>query len=80
MYILCESALCVGVTLVVATCLFGLCVVFLLLQEGTRQMRLLVGRTVSPARRLALQSLVLQPLAVRWSDHPSTRTISNIAR
>lgn len=62
MYILSEYALCVGVALAVATFLFGLCAVFLLLQEGIRHLRLLVEQTVTQAWRLALQALVLQPM------------------
>lgn len=80
MYILCEYALCVGVTVVVATSLFGISVVFLPLQAGVRHLRLLVERTITRARRPTSQSLVLQFLTARWGDHPSNGNIANITR
>jgi hypothetical protein len=80
MYILCECAVCGGVTLVVATSLFGLCVVFLLLPEGARHLRLLVERTVTAARQLAFNSMVLQAVPARRTDYPSARNSSNIPR
>ena len=46
---------------VVALCSFGFCVAFVLLQEGSRQLRLFVGRTMKSPRPPALEALIMPP-------------------
>ena len=78
MYVVLESAVCVLLTLTVATCLFGLCVAFFLFQEGCRRLRYFVDRSMNSFRPLALKPLMLRSAAT-WDGEPASRNISNLA-
>ena len=47
MYVVLEYVVCVALVWVVATCLFGLCVVFILLQEGYRRLRCFIDMSMN---------------------------------
>jgi len=57
-----ECLVCIGLALGVASCSFGLCIVLLLLQEGCRQLRSFVDRTISSSCQLASPPLILRPV------------------
>ena len=78
MYVVLESAVCVLLTVGVATCLFGLWAVFILLQEGYHRLRYLVDMRMNSFRPLALKPLMLRPAAT-WDGGPATRNISKLA-
>ena len=79
MYFLFESIVCVGLALGVASGLFGLCVVFLLLQEGCRQLRSFVDRTIKSSRPLALEPLIRRPVLATGDDKSATQNIPTLA-
>jgi hypothetical protein len=79
MYVVLESAVCVLLVLGVATCLFGLCVVFLLFQEGHWRLRHFVDRSMNFPRPLALKTFMLRPAPATWVEEPANRNISNLA-
>jgi hypothetical protein len=79
MYFLVECVVCIGLALGVTSCLFGLCIVFLLLQEGWRQLRSFVDRTINSSRPLEMQALILRPVPAAWNDKPATGNISTLA-
>ena len=79
MYFLFESIVCIGLALGIASCLFGLCIVFLLLEEGYRWLRSFVDRTIRSSRPLVLEPIILQPVPATWDDKPANRKISPLA-
>lgn len=79
MYVVSECAVCVVLTLVVAICLFGLCVICLLLQEALRKLRFLVGRIIHPSRPQVLEHLMLRLVPASRDDKASTRNVSILA-
>jgi len=79
MYFLFESIVCIGLALGVASFLFGLCIVFLLLREGYRRLRSFVDRTIDSSRPLVLEPLILRPVRATWDDKPTNGKISTLA-
>ena len=61
MYVVVEYVVCVVLIWVVATCLFGLCVVFTLLQEGCRRLRCFVDRSMNSLRTASGETLDTAP-------------------
>jgi hypothetical protein len=58
-----EYVVCVVRIWVVATCLFDLCVVFILLQEGHRELRCFVDRNINSLYAASAQPLDTAPSA-----------------
>ena len=79
MYIVLEYTVYVLLTFVVATCLFGLCVVFILLQEGYRQLRCLIDRNMNSFQASPLKTVMRRLAPAIWNERPVTRNISNHA-
>ena len=79
MYFLFESIACIGLALGIASCLFGLCIVVLLLGEGYRRLESFVDRTTSSSRPLVLEPLILRPVPATWDDKPTNGKISTLA-
>ena len=79
MYVVLECAVCVLLALGVAACLFGLCMVFILFQEGYRRLSYLVERSVNSSRPMAPRILLLSPAPATRGNKPAARDISKLA-
>jgi len=76
MYFLVECTVCIGLALGVASGLFGLCILFVLLWEACRQLRSFVGQTINSFRQPEMERLILRPARATWDDKPASRNIS----
>ena len=61
MYVVLEYVVCVALVWVVATRLLGLCVTFILLQEGYGRLKCFVDRSMSTLRAASAEALDTAP-------------------